>query len=51
MCLFYAEVRILNTTRHSQDETSEMFIGEWMESRGIRNEMVIATKVRTYCSM
>lgn len=30
----------------SQDETSELFIGEWMEVRGIRDQMVIATKVR-----
>ena len=29
----------------SQDETSEQFIGEWMETRGIRDQMVIATKV------
>ena len=30
----------------SQDETSEMFIGEWMEARGVRDQMVVATKVR-----
>lgn len=29
----------------SQDETSEQFIGEWAESRGIRDQLVIATKV------
>ena len=29
----------------SQDETSEIFIGEWMEKRGIRDQMVVATKV------
>ena len=29
----------------SQDETSEIFIGEWMEKRGIRDQVVIATKV------
>ena len=29
----------------SQDETSEAFIGEWAESRGIRDQLVIATKV------
>ncbi|KAJ7641932.1 Aldo/keto reductase, partial [Roridomyces roridus] len=28
----------------SQDETSEMFIGEWAEKRGIRDQLVIATK-------
>jgi len=28
----------------SQDETSEEFIGEWAEKRGIRDQLVIATK-------
>jgi hypothetical protein len=31
---------------NSQDETSEMFIGEWAEQRGIRDQLFIATKVR-----
>jgi hypothetical protein len=30
---------------YSQDETSEIFIGEWMEMRGIRDQIVVATKV------
>ena len=29
----------------SQNETSEMFIGEWAEARGIRDQLFIATKV------
>ena len=29
----------------SQEESSEEFIGEWMELRGNRDQMVIATKV------
>lgn len=29
----------------SQDESSEQFIGEWMSARGIRDQLVIATKV------
>jgi aryl-alcohol dehydrogenase-like predicted oxidoreductase len=29
----------------SQDESSEIFIGEWAERRGIRDQLVIATKV------
>jgi aryl-alcohol dehydrogenase-like predicted oxidoreductase len=29
----------------SQDESSETFIGEWAEKRGIRDQLVIATKV------
>jgi aryl-alcohol dehydrogenase-like predicted oxidoreductase len=28
----------------SQDESSEMFIGEWAEKRGIRDQLFIATK-------
>ncbi|EJF56937.1 Aldo/keto reductase [Dichomitus squalens LYAD-421 SS1] len=37
----------IDTANNYQDETSEMFIGEWMESRGIRDQMVIATKYST----
>ena len=36
------------TLMYSQDETSEMFIGEWAESKGIRDQLVIATKVVIY---
>ena len=36
----------------SQDESSEEFLGEWMESRGNRDRMFIATKVPlSYCSL
>lgn len=34
----------------SQDETSEAFIGEWAETRGIRDQLVIATKVHKFLS-
>ena len=34
----------IDTAGNYQDETSEMVIGEWMESRGVRDQMVIATK-------
>ena len=34
----------------SQEETSEAFIGEWAEKRGIRDQLVIATKVLLNCS-
>ena len=30
---------------YSQDESSERFIGEWAEARGIRDQLFIATKV------
>ena len=30
---------------YSQDGTSEEFIGEWAEARGIRDQLVLATKV------
>ena len=36
----------IDTANAYQDESSEMFIGEWMEAKGIRDQMVIATKVR-----
>ena len=31
---------------YSQDESSELFIGEWAEARGIRDQLFLATKVR-----
>ncbi|ETW79616.1 hypothetical protein HETIRDRAFT_410366 [Heterobasidion irregulare TC 32-1] len=34
----------IDTANSYQDETSEEFIGEWMEARGIRDQLVIATK-------
>ncbi|KAJ7591776.1 Aldo/keto reductase [Mycena floridula] len=34
----------IDTANLYQNQTSEMFIGEWMEARGIRDQMVIATK-------
>ncbi|KAI0719854.1 Aldo/keto reductase [Cerioporus squamosus] len=37
----------IDTANNYQEETSEKFIGEWMEKRGIRDQMVIATKYTT----
>ncbi|KAJ7886041.1 Aldo/keto reductase [Mycena leptocephala] len=34
----------IDTANNYQDETSEMFIGEWAEKRDIREQLVIATK-------
>ncbi|KAK0471507.1 NADP-dependent oxidoreductase domain-containing protein [Armillaria novae-zelandiae] len=34
----------IDTANSYQDETSEEFIGEWVEKRGIRDQVVIATK-------
>ncbi|VDB94282.1 unnamed protein product [Peniophora sp. CBMAI 1063] len=34
----------IDTASNYQEETSEKFIGEWMEARGNRDELVIATK-------
>ncbi|KAJ7493318.1 Aldo/keto reductase [Mycena galericulata] len=34
----------IDTANNYQDETSEMFIGEWLEKRGIRDQIVVATK-------
>jgi len=37
----------IDTANNYQDEESEKWIGEWMAERGIRDEMVIATKFTT----
>jgi len=37
----------IDTACNYQDETSEQFIGEWAEKRGIRDQLVIATKYST----
>ncbi|KAF4620687.1 hypothetical protein D9613_000769 [Agrocybe pediades] len=37
----------IDTANGYQDETSEMFIGEWAEKRGIRDQLFIATKYTT----
>ncbi|KAM0716889.1 hypothetical protein Q7P37_006741 [Cladosporium fusiforme] len=34
----------LDTANGYQDEESEKWLGEWMESRGVRDQMVLATK-------
>ncbi|KAH8102109.1 aryl-alcohol dehydrogenase [Cristinia sonorae] len=34
----------IDTANNYQNETSEQFIGEWMEQRGIRNQIFVATK-------
>ncbi|KAF9522053.1 NADP-dependent oxidoreductase domain-containing protein [Crepidotus variabilis] len=34
----------IDTANNYQDETSERFIGEWAEERGIRDQLFIATK-------
>ncbi|KAK0477440.1 NADP-dependent oxidoreductase domain-containing protein [Armillaria novae-zelandiae] len=37
----------IDTANNYQDETSEEFIGEWAEKRGIRDQLIIATKYTT----
>lgn len=37
----------IDTSNNYQDETSEEFIGEWMEKKGIRDQIVLATKYTT----
>ena len=39
-------VRTCAEVRASQDESSEQFIGEWIEARGVRDQIFLATKVR-----
>ncbi|CAK5265847.1 unnamed protein product [Mycena citricolor] len=41
---FDAGGNFIDTANAYQDETSEMFIGEWMEQRGIRDQIVLSTK-------
>ncbi|KAI0767466.1 NADP-dependent oxidoreductase domain-containing protein [Fomes fomentarius] len=38
----------IDTANNYQDETSEEFIGEWMEKRGNRDQMVVVTKYTTH---
>jgi len=35
----------IDTANNYQNGESERWIGEWMEERGVRDQMVIATKV------
>ncbi|KAN0132722.1 Aldo/keto reductase [Lactarius tabidus] len=44
---FDAGGNFIDTANNYQDETSESFIGEWVEKRGIRDQLVIATKYTT----
>ena len=37
----------IDTANNYQNEESETWIGEWMQARGNRDEMVIATKYTT----
>ncbi|WVR03355.1 hypothetical protein IAU60_000346 [Kwoniella sp. DSM 27419] len=45
---YQAGGNFIDTASGYQDEQSEIIIGEWMEKRGIRDEMVIATKYSTF---
>ncbi|OSX56768.1 hypothetical protein POSPLADRAFT_1062247 [Postia placenta MAD-698-R-SB12] len=45
---FYAAGgNFVDTANAYQDETSERFLGEWMAARGVRDQMVVATKYST----
>ncbi|WRT70902.1 uncharacterized protein IL334_007901 [Kwoniella shivajii] len=45
---YQAGGNFIDTACNYQDEQSETIIGEWMEKRGIRDEIVVATKYTTY---
>ena len=51
---FYAAGgNFIDTANNYQDESSEEFLGEWMEARGVRDQIVVATKVMPtgrYCA-
>lgn len=45
---FYAAGgNFIDTANNYQDQQSEEWLGEWMETRGVRDQMVIATKYTT----
>ncbi|KAJ7174576.1 Aldo/keto reductase [Mycena filopes] len=44
---FEAGGNFIDTANNYQDESSESFVGEWAEKRGIRDQLVIATKYTT----
>ncbi|KAF8529580.1 Aldo/keto reductase [Hysterangium stoloniferum] len=44
---FDAGGNFIDTANAYQDESSEAFIGEWAEKRGIRDQLIIATKYTT----
>ncbi|KAJ7166019.1 Aldo/keto reductase [Mycena filopes] len=44
---FDAGGNFIDTANNYQDESSESFVGEWAEKRGIRDQLVIATKYTT----
>ncbi|KIJ64651.1 hypothetical protein HYDPIDRAFT_40385 [Hydnomerulius pinastri MD-312] len=44
---FEAGGNFIDTANAYQDQSSEEFIGEWAEERGIRDQLVIATKYST----
>lgn len=39
----------IDTSNNYQNVESEEWIGEWMEKKGVREQMVVATKVRYRC--
>ena len=42
---FDAGGNFIDTANYYQEGTSESVLGEWMESRGVRDQVVVATKV------
>ncbi|KAK8219303.1 hypothetical protein M8818_001037 [Zalaria obscura] len=45
---FYSQGgNFIDTANNYQNEESELWIGEWLEKRGVRDQMVIATKFTT----
>lgn len=49
MDAFYeAGGNFIDTANNYQAGQSEEWVGEWMEKRGVRDEIVLATKVRSH---
>ena len=45
---YQAQGNFLDTANEYQGGQSEEWVGEWMESRGVRDEMVVATKYTSF---
>ncbi|TFY78171.1 hypothetical protein EWM64_g5841 [Hericium alpestre] len=45
---FEAGGNFIDTANSYQDQTSEQFVGEWIELRGVRDQIVLATKYTTF---
>jgi aryl-alcohol dehydrogenase-like predicted oxidoreductase len=48
---FEAGGNFIDTANNYQNEQSEQWLGEWMQERGNRDQIVIATKFTVSCAI